>query len=89
MIPEQPKNSVNLLPTIVGPMKFSIDSYKDRTVKEEPYVVKLSRTESMRDYDESAPVFAKEKVAPTISKAESFSLARFNGESTISGKNIF
>ena len=86
MIPESPEIRMpNGLPTIVGPMKFSIDSYNDRTVKEEPYVVKLSRTESMRD---EAPVFAKEKAAPTISKAESFSLARFNGESTISGMLI-
>ena len=84
MIPESPEIRMpSGLPTILGPMKFSIDSYNDRTVKEEPYVVKLSRTESMRD--ELAPVFAKEKTAPTISKAESFSLARFNGESTISG----
>ena len=86
MIPESPEIRMpSGLPTIVGPMKFSIDSYNDRTVKEEPYVVKLSRTESMRD---EAPVFAKEKAAPTISKAESFSLARFNGESTISGMII-
>ena len=83
---KQPEMPVSALPTIVGPMKFSIDSYNDRKVKEEPYVVKLSRTESMRD--EQAPVFAREKAAPTVSKAESFSLARFNGESTISGNSF-
>ena len=72
-------------PIMPGPMKFSIDSYQERTLKEEPYNLKLSRAESFRD----EPVLARlvpEK--PLLSKSESFSLARFTADSTISGNSI-
>lgn len=78
MIPEPMKRGGELqtsVPVIAGPIQFSIDSYKDRTVKEEPYTLKLSRTDSIKD-----------ETSKPLSKVESFSLARFNGEATISGK---
>lgn len=81
---EHSENSEN--PIMPGPMKFSIDSYQERTLKEEPYNLKLSRAESFRD----EPVLARlvpEK--PLLSKSESFSLARFTADSTISGNSTF
>ena len=64
-------------------MKFSIDSYTERTIKEEPYNRKLTRAESFRD-EATTRLSVPEK--PVISKSESFSLTRFNVDSTISGK---
>ena len=64
-------------------MKFSIDSYTERTIKEEPYNRKLTRAESFRD-EATSRLVVPEK--PVISKSESFSLTRFNVDSTISGK---
>ena len=94
----------------MGPMKFSINSYTERTLKEEPYNLKLSRAESFRDSVDSirnpdsiqnsnsirnpdsitrlsSPNANPEKHKIPVSKSESFSLTRFNADSTISGNN--
>ena len=100
----------------MGPMKFSINSYTERTLKEEPYNLKLSRAESFRDSVDSirnpdsiqnpnsiqnsnsirnpdsitrlsSPNANPEKPTIPVSKSESFSLTRFNADSTISGNN--
>ena len=95
MIPD-PLDTNNIVgmdkvPTITGPMKFSINSYNERTVKENSYnPVKLSRTESTRaevennnnsqlNLNKSSPTM------PTLTKSESFGFARFNGNSTLAG----
>ena len=78
-------------PTITGPMKFSINSYTERTLKEEPYQAKLSRVESMsRGSNEGISTTVPKVPAgnvTAVAKSESFSLARFNGNSTIAGKS--
>jgi hypothetical protein len=95
MIPD-PLDTNNIVmdkvPTITGPMKFSINSYNERTVKENNSYnpVKLSRTESTRaevennnnsqlNLNKSSPPM------PTLTKSESFGFARFNGNSTLAG----
>ena len=70
-----PAENVPILP---GPMKFSIDSYNERNVKEEPYNFKLSRTDSLKQE-------SKEPVK-VLTKSESFCLPRFHGD-FIAGKN--
>ena len=98
------------VPVNMGPMKFSINSYTERTLKEEPYNLKLSRAESFRDSVDSirnpdsiqnsnsirnpdsitrlsSPNANPEKPTIPVSKSESFSLTRFNADSTISGNN--
>ena len=83
------------VPVNMGPMKFSINSYTERTIKEEPYNLKLSRAESFRDSDSIRNPDSITRLSPNatpekptaVSKSESFSLTRFNADSTISGNN--
>ena len=93
MIPD-PLDTNNIImdkvPTITGPMKFSINSYNERTVKENSYnpVVKLSRTESTREVENNHSQINLNKSSPTmptLTKSESFGFARFNGNSTLAG----
>lgn len=80
---------MNKVPTITGPMKFSINSYNERTVKENSYnPVKLSRTESTREVENNNSQLNLNKSSPTmptLTKSESFGFARFNGNSTLAG----
>ena len=92
MIPD-PLDTNNIVmdkvPTITGPMKFSINSYNERTVKENSYnPVKLSRTESTREVENINSQLNLNKSSPTmptLTKSESFGFARFNGNSTLAG----
>ena len=92
MIPD-PLDTNNIVmdkvPTITGPMKFSINSYNERTVKENSYnPVKLSRTESTREVENNHSQINLNKSSPTmptLTKSESFGFARFNGNSTLAG----
>ena len=92
MIPD-PLDTNNIVmdkvPTITGPMKFSINSYNERTVKENSYnPVKLSRTESTREVENNHSQLNLNKSSPTmptLTKSESFGFARFNGNSTLAG----
>lgn len=94
MIPD-PLDTNNIVmdkvPTITGPMKFSINSYNERTVKENSYnpVVKLSRTESTREVEinnhSQINLNKSSPTMPTLTKSESFGFARFNGNSTLAG----
>ena len=93
MIPD-PLDTNNIVmdkvPTITGPMKFSINSYNERTVKENSYnPVKLSRTESTREVEinnhSQINLNKSSPTMPTLTKSESFGFARFNGNSTLAG----
>lgn len=93
MIPD-PLDTNNIVmdkvPTITGPMKFSINSYNERTVKENSYnPVKLSRTESTREAENNnnsqINLNKSSPTMPTLTKSESFGFARFNGNSTLAG----
>ena len=92
MIPD-PLDTNNIVmdkvPTITGPMKFSINSYNERTVKENSYnPVKLCRTESTREVEINHSQINLNKSSPTmptLTKSESFGFARFNGNSTLAG----
>ena len=84
------KSTDSTLHTFAGPMQFSIDSYTERSSKEEPYVAKLSRTESLTSSD-ALPGMSllgpgSSKTLPALNKAESFSVStpRLNG--AISGE---
>ena len=93
MIPD-PLDTNNIVmdkvPTITGPMKFSINSYNERTLKENSYnPVKLSRTESTREVENNnnsqLNLNKSSPTMPTLTKSESFGFARFNGNSTLAG----
>lgn len=90
-LPEPPsgfKDSIIMLPEIPavsGPIKFSINSYTERSVNEEPYTSKIVRTESMRE--EHVPIKSSEQpVNPTAIENDSFILPRYNGNATINGE---
>ena len=96
MIPDNPLDTNNIVgmdkvPTITGPMKFSINSYNERTVKSENSYnpVKLSRTESTREVENNnnsqLNLNKSSPTMPTLTKSESFGFARFNGNSTLAG----
>ena len=88
MIPD-PLDANNVVmdkvPTIAGPMKFSINSYNERTVHEDSYPVKISRTESAREENSQTNSKSAKPTMPTLTKSESFGFARFNGISTLAG----
>ena len=96
MIPDDNLDTNNLVmnkvPTIAGPMKFSINSYNERTVNRDSLYpqkpVKLSRTESAReDQINHSQINSKSSpTMPSLTKSESFGFARFNGNSTLAGK---
>ncbi len=75
----------NMTPTFRGPMKFSINSYTERSSREEPYPVKISRTESLTASDASFLKPGSSKTLPTLNKAESFNVTSSSSSSRLNG----
>ena len=71
-----------------GPMKFSIDSYVDRAHKEEPYKLKLTRTESVKDEAEKTFIKSQPKATATVLSRDEPYFTIYNSNATIAGKLV-